>query len=104
MMIGFFVSTLVALIFLAIGISCLRATEAVGFFSNVKPPKIREVKKYNHGLAAIWLVSAAIMELLGVPFLFYEQNSPTFIFEVLAVLVWMIGIMIAYFRMEAKYR
>lgn len=104
MSLGFVVCVLVALCFFGIGMSYLKSEKTVGFFSNVRPPEIREVAKFNRGIAIIWFVSAAFFVLLGVLFLFCKQNSPAFIFMVLGIMAWLIGILIAYFRVEAKYR
>ena len=45
--IGFAVWSMAALIFVGIGISSRKSVEPVGFFSNVKPPKVKDVKQYN---------------------------------------------------------
>lgn len=50
------------------------------------------------------IVFAVVFEILGIPILFFEQNSPVFLVVVLGVVVLLIGIIIAYFKVEAKYR
>lgn len=105
-MIGFVIWSIAAFLFAGIGISCMRSKEAVGFFTFVKPPVIaaEKVKKYNRAVSRLWFVSAGVFEMTGVPFLFAEQNSPVFIFIELAVMLLVIAMMIAFVRIEAKYR
>lgn len=42
MMMGFVLWTVTAVLFLVIGISSWRAEEEVGFFTGVKPPKMKD--------------------------------------------------------------
>lgn len=104
MVIAFVVWTIVAFIFFLIGISVWKAREAVGFFTFVKPPVIKNIEQYNHSVALLWVIFAFILELLGVPFLFAEQNSPIFIIVILGVFVLILGIIITYLKIEAKYK
>lgn len=100
--IGFIVVSIVALIFLGIGISCRRANEAVGFFTFAKPPKVENVKDYNIAVSILWFVAAGVVEILGISMLFFKQNSP--IFEIFAVVILVIVMMYAYIKIEAKYK
>ena len=52
----------------------------------------------------IWSAVAAVFELLGIPFLFLEQNSSLFLPVILGVVFWMIAMIIAYLRIEARYK
>lgn len=104
MVIGFIVVSIVALGLLSIGISCRRANEAVGFFTFVKPPKVENVKDYNIAVSILWFVAAGVIEILGIPMLFLEQNSPLFIIVTFAVVILVIVMMVAYIRIEAKYK
>lgn len=104
MIIGFIIWSICAIIFLGIGISCRKSQEAVGFFTFTKPPIVKNVKHYNHAVSVLWLVAAAIFEMIGIPIILMEQNSPYFLFVDLGALVWVIAIMIAYLKIEAKYK
>jgi len=104
MIIGFIIWTVVSFIFAVIGISCLRAKGPVGFFTFVKPPIVTNIKKYNKAVAILWFVFALLLELLGLPFLFCEQNSPAFIVTVLGGFLLVIAIIISYIFIEKKYR
>lgn len=90
MVIGFIIWSIVALIFLGIGISTYRAKDAVGFFTGVKPPVVKDVKRYNKSVSIIWFVFAEIFEILGIPLLFLKQNSPFFLVSILGVVVLII--------------
>lgn len=104
MVIGFIIWTICALFFVVIGISCRKSTEAVGFFTGVKAPKVTDVKGYNRAVSTLWFVVAILLELMGIPFLVFEQNSAYFIFIVLLVMALMIGMIVAYLRIEGKYK
>ena len=104
MIIGFAVWTIVAIVFMLIGISCRKSDEAVGFFTFVKPPIIEDVKAYNNAVAVLWFVSAVVLEIIGIPILFLKQNSPLFVPIILAVIIWLILLMIIYLKIEAKYK
>lgn len=104
MVIAFVIWSIVAFIFFLIGISGWKSREAVGFFTFVKPPVIKNIEQYNHSVALLWMIFAFIFELLGIPFLFAEQNSPIFIFIILGVFVLILGIIITYLKIEAKYK
>ncbi|MCR5249936.1 MAG: hypothetical protein K6E50_04955 [Lachnospiraceae bacterium] len=102
MIIGFVIWSLVALIFVGISIWARNAKEAVGFFAGVRPPEVKDVKKYNHSVSGLWLVYAVLLEGLGVPFLFLEQNSAWFVIPYLGVVVITIGLIVAYNIILAK--
>lgn len=103
-MIAFIIWSIVTVIFLGIGMSGQNSKEAVGFFTFVKPPVVTEIAKYNRSVSRIWIVSAVILEILGIPFLFFGQNSPVFLFVIFGVVILLIGMMIVYLKVEAKYR
>lgn len=104
MILGFIIWTIVSLIFLSIGISCRKAKEAVGFYTFSKAPSVRDVKGYNHAVSNLWFVFSVLLELLGVPLLFLEQNSPYFLFVSILSMFLVIGLILVYMKIEAKYR
>lgn len=104
MIIGFIIWSLVAAIFLGIGISCRKSTEAAGFFTGCKPPEVKDIKKYNHAVANLWFISAAVYEVLGIPLLFLEQNSAGFIPVIFATVWGVIIMVVVYLKIEAKYK
>ena len=104
MIIGFVIWSLCAGVFLAIGISAWQAKKPVGFFTGQKPPEVNNVEKYNHAVAVLWFISAGVYEALGIPLLFLKQNSPGFIPVIISVPALLIAMMIAYVRIENRYR
>ena len=104
MIIAFVIWSVVAVIFFIIGVSTWKAKEAAGFFTFVNPPKVKDTKQYNHAVAKLWFAAALVFEILGVPFLWLEQNSPVTIFIILGVVILVIAMMIAYIKIEAKYK
>ena len=104
MIIAFVIDSIVAVIFLAIGVSAWKAKEAVGFFTFVNPPKVKDVRQYNHAVAKLWFAAAVIFEILGISMLWLEQNSPQIIFIILGVVILSIAMMVVYTRIEAKYK
>ena len=104
MVIGFIIWSIVAIIFMIIGISAWKSKQEVGFFTFSKPPKMNDAIKYNHAVGKLWLSFAVILEVIGIPFLFIEQNSPIFILIIFGVVILVIAIIIIYLRIEKKYR
>lgn len=104
MLIAFIIWSIVAVLFLVIGIVGRKSKEAVGFFTFVKPPEVTDVHKYNQSVSNLWIAAAVILEIIGIPLLYLEQNSPMFILMIVGVVVLIIGMMIAYLRIESKYK
>ena len=104
MVIGFVIWTVVALCMAGIGIWCLRSREAVGFFTGVKPPEVKDVKAYNRKVAILWFVYAALLELFGLPLLFLKQNSAGFVFTILGTVFLSIALAVIYLRIEKECR
>lgn len=104
MIVAFIIWSIVAALFLGIGISGRKSKEAVGFFSFVKPPVVTDVNMYNRSVSMLWMITAVILEIIGTPLLFLEQNSPMFVPMILGVMVLAIGMMMVYLRIEAKYK
>ncbi len=104
MIIGFVIWSITAVLFLGIGLWSRKSEKAVGFFSNTNPPEVTDTAKYNKAVSVIWFAFAIILELLGLPLLFLKQNSSLFIIVVLGTVFLVIGIIIAYIRIEGKYR
>lgn len=104
MLLAFIIWSIMSLVALCIAFICWRSKKEVGFFTGVKPNKVNDIKAYNRAVAKIWIVFAILFELLGIPLLFLEQNSPIFLFISIGTMFLVIGIGIAYMIVEAKYR
>lgn len=103
-MAGFVILCLVAGIFIGIGISCLFAKKATGFWANVKRPEVTDVKKYNRAMCVLWCVFGIVMIPLGLPLL-AGQNSPLAVISILGLPAETIGLMVIYVCViERKYR
>ena len=103
MIIGFVIWSVIAALLAGIGVWALKAKYAVGFFAGVEPPKVDDVRKYNHSVAVIWFVYAAVFELLGLPLLFWKRNSPLFVVTIFGVVAASIGLAVAYTLVLAKH-
>lgn len=99
-MMAFIIWSIVAVLFLGIGIVAGKSKEAVGFFTFVEPPEVTDVNKYNHSVSVLWIIAAVILEVIGVPLLFSEQKSPMFVLVIAGVVALMIGMMIAYLKIK----
>lgn len=104
MVVGFIIWSIVAVIFIIIGINAWKSKQEVGFFTFSKPPKMKDVIKYNHAVGKLWFLFAFFLEVIGIPFLFVKQNSPIFIFIVFGVMLLVIAMIISYLKIEEKYR
>ena len=101
---AFTIWSICACIFLFIAWYCRRATQPVGFFTGNKPPQVKDTAAYNRAMAKLWLVFACLLELIGIPLLFIGQNDPLVLLPLLAVPMLVIGLMVAYFLIENKYK
>lgn len=110
MIIAFIVWSLVAVLFLVIGLVDRKSEKPVGFWSNAKPwsnvkkLEVTDIRAYNNAVSTIWIVFAIAFEILGLPFLFFGQNSLVFLAVMAGVVVLIIGIMFAYVKVEGKYK
>ena len=104
MITAFVIWSIVAVIFLMIGVSTWKSKEAVGFFTFVNPPQVKDTKQYNHAVAKLWFTATLILEIMGVSLLWIKQNSPLIILIVLGVVILVIAMMIVYTKIEAKYK
>lgn len=104
MLTAFCIWTLASLLFLGFSVHCWSAKKAVGFFANAQPPEVSDIPAYNRAVARIWLVMGVLFELLGLPFLYAQQDSPIFIFLTLGVVFLMLGCIVAYVFTVNRYR
>lgn len=104
MMLAFLIWSVCALLFIVLGISARKKDKPVGFWANASAPEVTDVKKYNAAVSWLFIVFAIVFELLGLPLLFSEQNSPAILFSILGMLPLVIVTMVVYTRIESKYR
>lgn len=104
MVVAFIIWSIIASLFVVIGIVNWRSKIEVGFFTGVKPGKKKDIVGYNHAVAKIWFFYAAVLEIIGIPLLFIKQNSIMAVVMILAVVVLTIGITVVYVNIDAKYK
>ena len=104
MIIGFIIWSAVSLVLLGIGFWSWNSGKAAGFYSGVKPPEVKDVRKYNHSVAVLWFVYALLFWLLGIPLLFLKQNSALFLLSILGTVAISLALVIAYQKILQKYR
>lgn len=104
MITAFIIWSLLSLIYIIIGILAWNQKKPVGFFTGAKPPKVTDVTGYNHSVALLWIVFSVLFEATGVPLLYIIQNDPRIFITVVLDMFLVIITMIAYMKIEAKYR
>ena len=104
MIAGFITWSSVALLLIGIAIWSWNSKKPAGFYAGSEPPKVKDVEKYNHAVALLWILYAVLFELSGFPFLFAQQNSPAFIVTILIDVIITIGLIIVYNRILGKYQ
>lgn len=101
---GFILWTLITLISVYIGITTRKSNMPVNLFTFSDVPKVNDVKGYNRAVSNLWLVFTVLFEMIGISLLFIKQNSPFVVLIVLGVVFLVIGMMVAYIKIESKYR
>lgn len=101
---GFYLWTLITLIFVYIGITIRKSNIPVNLFTFGDAPKVKDIKGYNKAVSNLWLVFTLLFEMIGISLLFIKQNSPLVILIVLGVVFLVIGMMVTYTKIESKYR
>lgn len=79
----------------ALGIGAFFAKKEVGFFNNVKPLPMRDVKAYNRAVGKLFIVYGILFAALGLPLLL-GQNSAWILISILGVMAETIAAMAVY--------
>ena len=93
--IGFVMWLVGGCLLVALGIGAFFARKEVGFFNNVKPLPMRDVKAYNRAVGKLFIVYGILFAALGLPLLF-GQNSALIVISILGVMAETIGAMAVY--------
>lgn len=102
--IGFAIWCIIGILFLGLSISAWFSKKPVGFWANVKRPKVSDVKKYNHAVSKLLFVFSIVYLILGIPLL-AGQNSAWIILSILGVMAESIAAMAVYsLVIEKKYK
>ena len=94
-MTGFILWLIVGCLLIALGIGAFFAKKEVGFFNNVKPLPMRDVKAYNRAVGKLLIVYGIVFTALGLPLL-AGQNSALLLLSILGVVAETIGAMAVY--------
>ena len=101
---GFIIWATVGVIIIGIGISAFFSKKAAGFWANIKPIKVKDIKGYNYATGKLFIVYGLIFIVLGLPLL-SGQNSPLILLSGLGVMMETIAVMAVYtLCIEKKYR
>lgn len=92
---GFCLWALGGILLIAIGISAFFAKKEVGFFNNVKPLPMSDIRAYNRAVGKLFIGYGAIFIVLGLPIL-CGQNSGLVILSILGVVAETIAAMAVY--------
>lgn len=94
-MTGFLMWTIFGGLMVLLGILAFRAKKEVGFWANVKPLPMKDVKAYNRAVGWLFIIYGVVFILLGLPLL-AGQNSPWVIVPIVGVLLETIAAMAVY--------
>lgn len=103
-MVGFIIWSLVAFLFIGLGISNFYAKQVVGFWSVTPAPEVEDIKGFNHLVGWMWIIYGILMVLFGIPLLFITKNSLWMVVPIGGVVIETIVIMIIYIRLELKFK
>ena len=102
--IGFTIWSICALIMIGIGVWSWRSQKAVGFFTGVKAPEVKDVVKYNHSVAILWFAYGILFEAFGIPLLFFKQNSGEFVITFFGTILSTLALVIGYTVILKKHQ
>ena len=92
---GFTIWALVGVMIIALGIKALFSKTPVGFWANIDPIKVNNVKGYNRSTGILFILYGVIFILLGIPLL-GGQNNAFILVSVVGVMFETIVIMAIY--------
>lgn len=100
---GFIMWMLGGGLLIGLGIAAFFVKKEMGFFCNVKPLPMRDVKSYNRAVGKLFIGYGIVFMILGLPLL-GGQNFPGIILSILGVVVETIVAMAVYLlAIQAKY-
>lgn len=103
-LLSFIIWAISGCLIIAIGISCFFSKKQAGFWANVNPPKVKDVKGYNHATGKLFVLFGVLLIVFGVPILF-DKSSVFMLLSIIGVLILTIATMEVYvLYIEEKYR
>ena len=103
---AFIIWVLIGFVFIGLGIydMCSKRATTFGFWVNVKPFPVVDVKGYNKALGKLWIGYGIVLILFGIPLL-CGQNSAGIVITILGTVFATIAIIVIYVTViEPKYR
>ena len=89
---------------IAIGISSFFSKKQAGFWANVNPHPVKDVKGYNHATGKLFVLFGVLLIVFGVPILF-DKSSVFMLLSIIGVLILTIAMMVVYIvYIDDKYR
>ncbi|EGG92131.1 hypothetical protein HMPREF0491_00158 [Lachnospiraceae oral taxon 107 str. F0167] len=95
-LLSFIIWAISGCLIIAIGISCFFSKKQAGFWANVNPPKVKDVKGYNHATGKLFVLFGVLLIVFGVPILF-DKSSVFMLLTIATMAVYVLYI-------EEKYR
>ena len=95
--------SVICVIMMIFGICAWISKSPVRFWNVGQEIQVSNIKKYNRAVAKLWVVFAAGFEVIGLPIM-GGQNSAGVVITILGAMFLSIALMIAYTRIEKKYR
>ena len=89
------------LLFLILGIFCYFSRKQVGFFANIKPFPVKDVRAYNRSCGRLWMGYSLVGMVLGFPLL-DGQNSALVLLSVLGVMGDTLGLILLHILVIEK--
>lgn len=101
---AFLIWAAVAAVFAALGVYCLFAKKAVGFWANAEVFEVTDTRRYNAAVAKLFFAFGVGTLLLGLPLL-AEESSAWVLVPILGMVAECIAAMVVYTAViEKKYR
>lgn len=92
---GFLLWAAMGLLIIGLGVAAFFAKREVGFWSNVRPLPMKDVKGHNRAVGKLFIVYGLVAMALGLPILF-GQNSAGCIISILGIVLETIIAMAVY--------
>lgn len=100
------IMSLVALIFMGIGISQFKSKVPVGFYTGEKPPKAEElidVKGWNRGHGAMWCGYGVMIMISWLSAVFVEHETVSMVLTFVILIGGLLGMILGHHLLRKKY-
>ena len=102
--VGFLVWSACGILLAVLGVCAFFAKKEVGFWANVKPIAVTDVRGYNRAVGKLFIIGGLAFILLGLPML-KGQNTAGIVLSMLGIVFGSRAMMIVYtVGIEGKYR